>query len=186
MAPRRPAVVTRTTPSGWAPRLSAPSNHRRRARLAFALAAVVLPAPASAQSNNVRITQLSDVAFGSVANLGIDSVRSQSVCVFAHTATNGYRITASGSAPGGAFALTSGASQLAYEVQWNSTAGQTSGAQVNANVTLTGQISSASHQSCNNGPPTSASLIVVLRSAVLSSARAGSYAGTLTLVVGPE
>jgi hypothetical protein len=142
--------------------------------------------PASAQSNNVRITQLSDVAFGSIANLGADSVRTQNVCVFAHTASSGYRVTASGSAPGGAFALSSGASLLDYEVQWNSSAGQSSGLTLSANVSLTGQISTATHQVCNNGPSSSASLIIVLRSAALTNARAGSYSGTLTLLIGPE
>jgi hypothetical protein len=47
-------------------------------------------------------------------------------------------------------------------------------------------VSTASHQTCSTGPASSASLIILLRSAALSSARAGSYNGTLTLVVGPE
>ena len=53
-------------------------------------------------------------------------------------------------------------------------------------VPLTGQISSATQQTCNNGPANSASLVVIVRSAALSSAAAGSYSGTLTLVIGPE
>lgn len=190
MAPRRPAVVKRTTPCGSTPRrILDTSKVGRSLRLFVAiagLAGALVAVPAGAQSNNVRITQLSDVAFGSIANLGTDSVRTQSICVFAHTASSGYRVTASGSAPAGAFALSSGASLLVYEVQWNSAAGQTSGSTLGANVTLTGQVSTATHQTCNNGPSTSASLIVVLRSAALTSARAGSYSGTLTLLIGPE
>ena len=151
-----------------------------------AAAAALLSAPLEAQSNHVRVTKLSDVAFGSLVSMETDSVRSQSICVFAHTASNGYRITASGSAPGGAFALSSGPSLLDYEVRWSEAPGQTTGTQLSANVTLTGLVSSATHQSCNNGPATSASLILVLRSAALSSARAGSYSGTLTVLVGPE
>jgi hypothetical protein len=58
--------------------------------------------------------------------------------------------------------------------------------QLSPNVPLTGQTSAASHQVCSNGPATSASLIVLLRSAGLSSVTAGTYSGTLTLLVGAE
>ena len=163
-----------------------PAARRRLAALGLAIAALLVPQVSHAQSNNVRITQLSDVAFGSLTNLGVDAVRTQSICVFAHTATDGYRITATGSAPGGSFALGSGTNLLAYDVQWNQSAGQSTGTQLSPNVTLTGLTSSASHQTCNNGPSVTASLILVLRSAALSSASAGSYSGTLTLLVGPE
>lgn len=150
------------------------------------LAAALAASPLHAQSNNVRITKLSDVAFGAIANVGADATSSQSLCVYANTAIQGYRITASGSAPGGAFSLTSGSFLLNYEVQWNQAPNQSSGTQLSPNVTLTGLISSATQQTCNSGPATSASLILVLRSSELSSARAGSYSGTLTLLVGPE
>jgi hypothetical protein len=142
--------------------------------------------PAAAASNKVRITNLTDVAFGTIGNFSSDAVQSQSVCLYADTNTNGYNITATGSGSGGAFGLSSGLNSLAYDVQWNSSAGQSSGTQLTSNVPLTGQVSSATHQTCNNGPATSASLIVILRAAALSSASAGSYSGTLTLVVGPE
>ena len=151
-----------------------------------ALAALLVPAPLHAQSNNVRITKLSDVVFGSIPNLGVDAINSQSICLYAHSTSNGYQVTASGSGAGGAFVLTSGAASLSYDVLWNQNAGQSSGTQLTPNVTLTGQTSSAVHQTCNTGPATTASLILVLRASALSSARAGSYAGTLTLLVGPE
>lgn len=142
--------------------------------------------PATAASNKVRITNLSDVAFGSIANLGADAVRSENLCLFADTNTNGYNVTATGTGPGGAFQLSSGSGSMAYEVQWSSSSGQSSGAQLTPNVPLTGQISAATHQTCNTGPANSASLVVVVRSSALSSATAGTYNGTLTLVVGPE
>lgn len=75
---------------------------------------------------------------------------------------------------------------MTFEVQWSSAVGQNSGTTLTPNVPLTGQISAATHQTCANGPATSASLVVVLRSAALSSATAGTYNGSLTLVVGPE
>jgi hypothetical protein len=95
-------------------------------------------------------------------------------------------VQATGSGSGGAFTLASGSASLAYEVQWSQVSGQTSGTQLSPNVALTGQVSSATQPSCNSGPSTSASLIVILRSAQLSAAAAGSYSGTLTLLVAPE
>jgi len=142
-------------------------------------------APAKAQ-NRVRITKLSDVAFGSLSNLSVDAIQAQSICLFSQTATKGYNVRATGSAPGSALALVSGANLLAYEVQWNQLSGQSSGTQLTSGVTLTGQTSLATQQTCNSGPATSASLILILRSTALSNARAGSYTGTLTLVIGPE
>jgi len=147
---------------------------------------LLIPAAAMAASNKVRITNLTDVAFGSLANLSVDAVRSQSVCLYADTNTNGYSITATGTGPSGAFQLTSGAAAMDYEVQWSSSAGQSGGASLAPNMPLTGQVSPATHQTCANGPATSASLILLLRSSALSSARAGTYNGTLTLIVGPE
>jgi hypothetical protein len=163
---------------------------RRRSAAVFALCCgvplLLASGPAHSASNKVRISNLSDVAFGTVANLGVDALRSQNVCLYADTATNGYNVTAAGTGPGGAFQLSSGPAAMSYEVQWSSSSGQSSGAQLTPNVPLTGQVSAATHQTCSNGPATSASLIVLLRSTALSSATAGTYNGTLTLVVGPE
>lgn len=161
---------------------------RLRARLSRGLCmlAAMVAAPALGASNNVRITNLSDVAFGTLANLGSDAVSIQNVCVFANTASNGYTITASGSSSGGSFALGSGPNLLDYEVQWSPSPGQSSGTALSPNVSLTGLFTTATQQTCNSGPASSASLILVLRSSALSSAAAGSYSGTLTLVLGPE
>ena len=162
---------------GWA---------RGEAWLATFLGLLLVGQPAEAASNKVRITSLSDVAFGTIANLAVDGVRSQDLCLFADTVTNGYNITATGTGPGGAFQLSAGLASMAYEVQWSSTSGQSAGTQLSPNVPLTGQASTATHQVCANGPATSASLIIVLRASALSSARAGAYSGNLTLVVGAE
>ena len=154
--------------------------------LACTLSLLFMPAPASGASNKVRLTGLTDVNFGTIANLGSDSVQSESVCLYANTDTSAYDVTAIGTGPDGAFQLSSGLSAMPYEVQWSSTAGQSSGAQLSPNLPLTGQTSGARHQTCINGPAASASLVLVLRSAALSTATAGSYSGTLTLLVGPE
>lgn len=129
---------------------------------------------------------MSDVTFGTIANLSVDAINSQSVCVYSTSAASGYNVTASGNGPSGAFQLLSGAQALPFEVQWSGTSGQTSGIQLSPNVPLTGQVSIASQQTCNSGPASSASLVVILRSSALTSATAGTYSGTLTLLVGPE
>lgn len=156
------------------------------ARLGVALALACPAWSGLLAGNNARITGLSDVAFGSIATLSADSVQSQNICVFSNSSTNGYYVTATGSGSSGAFTLASGANLLPYDVEWSPASGQSTGTLLSPNAALTGEVSSATQPSCNSGPSTSASLIIILRSAQLSSARAGSYSGTLTLVVGPE
>lgn len=152
--------------------------------LALLLGAAAHSAPASAQK--VRITNLTDVDFGLIANLQAESRRSQSVCLYSNSAGGAYSVMASGSGPGGSFALANGASSLAYDVEWSPLSGQSSGTVLAANGALTGQTSAATHQFCNSGPPTSASLIIVLRAAELSKAQEGSYSGSLTLLIAAE
>jgi hypothetical protein len=183
-------MARRLTADGFeaAPRFCVPSTGRWRRSAAGAAALILLVAPTAlqAQSDNVRITDLSDVNFGTLGNLGVDAILAQNICVFANTTGRRYRVQAAGSAPGGAFALTSGASLLPYEVQWSASSGQSSGTQLTSGVARTGLVSAATQQACNSGPATSASLVILLRSTSLSSARAGSYSGTLTLVVGAD
>jgi hypothetical protein len=137
----------------------------------------------------VRISGLSDLAFGSITNFAADSVLSESVCLAAKSPPgNNYRITASGSGSGGAFILTSGSGVLPFEVQWSAAPGQTSGVQLLPNQPLTGLHSSSSNAAddCSKGPATTASLIVILRSGALASASSGTYTGALTLLIAPE
>jgi spore coat protein U-like protein len=159
-----------------------------RASLAIASAALVLAAaPAGAAS--VRISGLSDVAFGTISNFTVDSMQSQSLCLYSKSPpANNYSITATGSGSGGAFLLASGSDTLPYELQWSDTAGQSVGAQLQANQPLTAQHSAASNavDDCSKGPSATASLIVILRSTALSAASSGTYSGTLTLLVAPE
>lgn len=166
---------TRGTPSG---------SPRFALSIALFLAAAAYSFPASAQK--VRITNLSDVDFGLISNLQVDTRRSQNVCVFSSSTGNRYSIIASGSGTGSSFALSNGSNSLDYEVEWNDQSGQTTGTSLTATVTTTGRVSSATQQTCNSGPATSASLIVILGSAALSQAREGNYSGSLTLLIAAE
>ena len=162
----------------------------RRLVLVGALCSSFAFAPEAEAADQVQISGLSDVAFGTIASFSTDSVRSQSLCLYAKSPPNDYyRITATGSGAGGAFLLSSGTDTLAYDVQWADSSGQVTGTQLVANQPLTGQQSTAGAGSagdCSKGPATTASLIVVLRSAALAAATSGTYSGSLTLLVAPE
>lgn len=193
IGPVATALVSKASGRGFWRSARKRRGSRNPARLASPALALIASVPllfagttAGAASNKVRITNLTDVAFGTVANLSSDAVQSQSVCVYADTNTNGYNVTGIGTGPGGSFQLSSGAASMAFDVLWSSSPGQAGGTQLAPNVPLTSQVSSATHQLCSNGPAASASLTVVLRSAALSSAAAGTYSGALTLLIGPE
>ena len=149
-----------------------------------AIAAAMLAAAPAQAADKARITGLSDVNFGLIAFTGDQSL-SQSVCAYSDSSTKGYSVVATGSGSGGAFEL-SGAVPLPYDVLWADSAGQTGGSALIAGTASSGFTSTASQQFCNSGPPASASLTIVIRAATLGSTGAGSYSGTLQLMIAPE
>jgi hypothetical protein len=158
-------------------------------RLSLLGAALLLVAPTThaRAADRTRISALADVNFGVITNFGADLVRSQSVCVYSKAPPlDQYRITATGSGSGGAFELSSGSDTLPYEVEWSASAGQSNGTSLVANQALAAQQTTAAADDCSRGPATTASLVVVLRSANLATATSGNYTGTLTLVVAAE
>jgi len=160
-------------------------NGARTAALAV-LAALVAGAPCRAAS--VQITALQDETFTSLNPLA-DATKTQSICVFSNTLLHGYNVTARGSGAASAFTLSAGGSipALPYTVQWSQTSGSSTGTALVVGTPLTGQRSNALTSACSLGPSTSASLILILRTADLQAALAGvSYAGTLSLTIAPE
>ena len=141
------------------------------------------PAPGHAQQ--VRISDLTDVAFGTISNFTTDLTRRQDVCAHSTAAGNRYSVTASGSGAGGSLDLQSGSGTLAYEVQWAGATGQTVGTNLVANVAQGGFSEVGSSATCKSGIMT-ASLITILRSTAISAATAGAYTGTLTLILAPN
>ena len=144
---------------------------------------LALATPATAK---VRISGLSDVNFGTISNLTIDAVQAQSVCIYSNGTGNRYGVRADGSGAGGAFTLSNGVTTMVYDVRWSGQSGQTNGTVLTSGVMLTTQTTNAQNQTCSSGPPTTASLIVTLPANSLSSAGAGNYSGTLTLIVSEE
>lgn len=161
-------------------------NHdrlQRGKRLALGCTALLLAA-APAHAQKVRLTDVSNVNFGTLANLEADHAQSQSVCAFSSSAR--YSVRATGSGTGGAFSISSGSRTLDYEVQWSSSPGQASGAALSSGVTRGGFTSGAKNHQCKGGPSAAATLIVILRGASVSRATAGSYSGTLTIILAPQ
>lgn len=150
--------------------------------------ALALTSTAVRAGDEVRISGLSNAAFGTLTSLTTDAVRRQNVCLYSKSPPNNfYRITGTGSGAGGAFLLASGSATLPYEVQWADTSGQLTGQTLTANQPLTGQQSpfgAGDSDDCAGG--TSATLIVVLRASALGAAAGGTYQGTLNLLVAPQ
>ena len=137
----------------------------------------------AAPNDKVRLTNLQDIQLGTLG-IGGDVVAAQNVCAFSGANTNGYFVSGSGSGPGGTPALQSPAGTLPIELQWSGQSGQTSGSLVTSS--LTGPFYSvATHQFCNSGPSTSASLIVRIREGNISAAPAGLYSGSITIILAP-
>lgn len=151
-----------------------------------ACAALALTLPVQAQAQSVRISGMSDVNFGQVANFLNDQSLSQTVCLFSSSLNGGYTVTATGSGAGGAFALGAGGNQLPIEVQWAGSANQISGQNLQPGVPLPSNTANAVLSGCFLGLLRSASLIVVLRASETSKARAGAYTGSVSLMVAPN
>jgi len=143
------------------------------------------PSAGRAASDKVRDSGLSDVSFGLIVGTADQSI-SQSLCAYSSANGSGYSVTATGSGPSGAFSLTGGPAPLPYDVLWAGAANQSGGTTLIAGTAMPGFTSAASQQTCNNGPNSSASLTIIIRSTTLSSASAGTYAGTLQLTIAPE
>lgn len=133
----------------------------------------------------VQISGLSDVAFGTV-DPSTAASDAQNVCVWSNTSGRGYSLTATGSGAANAFTLSDGTNDLAYAVEWADSSGQSAGSALTPGTTLGGLASTAVSPTCSAGPAASASLIVKLTTADMQAAVAGSYSGTLTLVVAPQ
>lgn len=157
-----------------------------RAGLVGALGLALLALPGGhAAAQQVRLTKLSDVDFGTLSSTGEVS-RAQNVCAYATSFSGLYSVRASGSGTGGALTLAGTGAPLPYEVQWAGMRNQTSGTALPANTTVGGFNDGDVLETCSLINLSSASLIVILRAAALSAATAGSYSGTLTLIIAAQ
>lgn len=135
--------------------------------------------------SRARISGLADVDFTN-QDPAIAASDAQDVCVWSNTATGAYTITATGSGAANAFTLSDGTTTVPYSVEWAASAGATSGAALTTGTASGTLTSTAANHGCTSGPSATASLVIGVTSADLSSMSAGSnYTGTLTLLVTP-
>jgi hypothetical protein len=148
---------------------------------AFCLALLALAlfiAPASAQL--VQITSVGNFNFGTWSGSG-NLHSSDDVCIYKSSGGTTYVVTASGSGGGGAFTIAKAGGTLAYEVRWKQSGGVLS--QLTANVGA--GFSGASNSFTCNGTP-NATVDITFTLAALSAAKAGTYTGTLTILISPS
>ena len=150
-------------------------------------AAVSLGAASPAAADSARIAGLANINFGSIVN-AVDQTSSQSVvvCSYKNNPQNlPYSVTAMGSGTASAFELSSGAAILPYDVQWASAAGQTGGTLLQPGSPATGFGGGANGFNCST-QGANASLTVTIRSVDIAAAPAGTYTGTLQLLIAPQ
>lgn len=131
----------------------------------------------------IRISGLADLALGSYSGSG-DMSGADDICVYTNKAPGNYFVTASGSGAANAFTITNGTNTIAYNVFFNDTTG-TSGEVSLASGVKSAQQTGANTTSASCGGSSSANFHVVVPEANIQAAPAGSYSGTLTLVVEP-
>lgn len=131
----------------------------------------------------IKISNLKDIQLGAYAGGPNPLSASSDFCVY-RNGSDKYNITMSGNGTANAFTLSQGPDVLPYSVEFVNgsttlpvTSGTLIGNQAGANTTS---------ESCSNGSANNASVTVKVENADLSAAPAGSYAGTLTVIVAPE
>jgi hypothetical protein len=139
---------------------------------------------APAISAQVQIGGLSDLHFGSWSGVG-DLEGAVDHCVLGPRGGR-FAIEATGAGAGGAFALENGPGSLPFQVAYDDGDGWS---QMDPGVPLTGQTGSPNQnqfQRCLEGRRPPERLRVRILAQDLGAAVAGSYAGSLTLLVSPE
>ncbi len=158
-------------------------------RLLGILILTAVPAVPAYAGMAVQISGISDLSLGSWG-IGDPAVSSYIDVCAAATSTvpaGGYAITATGSS---GFTLISGSNHIPYTLAWEDSGagalGTNSGTQLSSGVFLDGQAAAytATPTLCLIGGPT-ARLHIKITQADMTAALAGTYTGTITLMVSP-
>lgn len=149
---------------------------------ALAALALATAAPAGAQARpQILINQIDDVPLGTWFGIG-DMSQIMRFCVGTHGNGRRFRLTATGSASGGAFRINNGASQLPFSLEINDGAGWQSLASGNS----LGPLQGTNINKCQDRTEEPLQLRVTLRQSDLATASSGLYSGTVSLMVVPE
>lgn len=151
-----------------------------------------------AQADQMRISNLSTLTMPMWIIGDPDVVLDELVCIYRENTSGtdrSYAITAIGDGPG--FALTNPPYSLIYNVTWNDGgAGNPTGGSTSTlvnNIALSGLTNArikedvpTNSDDCNGGASPTAQLRITVTNAHLQAAPAGTYSGTLTLVLAPN
>jgi hypothetical protein len=144
----------------------------------------VVATHAPALSAEFLITGLSDLQFGSWTGIS-DLEGAVDHCVFAHPG-GGYSVAATGVGSGGAFVLQNGPGTLPFQVDYDDGSGWS---RLAPGVPLTGQRGAPNEnqlERCLDGQRPPERVRVRFLAQDLAAAVAGSYGGSLTLLIAPE
>lgn len=152
---------------------------------AFGISSAATPA-GGAWAQQVQIFSLSDAQFGTISSISAPQSLSQTLCIYSPL-LRGYSIKATGSSSGGPFTISNGSTPMPYTVQWAFSGGQTIGSALTSGVSLSGNPGLSLLCGGLFGLLASnASLIITLPANSLAAAQAGTYTGTLSLMVSPN
>jgi hypothetical protein len=153
------------------------------------LLATLLVTPARAGGLAVEITNLSDLNLGSWG-IGDPAITSYIDVCIAATATvpvSGYAVTVTGGS--GGFVLTSGSNHIPYTLSWEDSGvgnlGTNNGTALSNGVLLDNQVNAYILPAPFCGTGNNARLHISITQAAMTAALAGTYNGTITLLVSP-
>jgi len=132
-------------------------------------------------SNEVRITGLADIDFGTYPAVG-DLATNYDLCIYSNMPGATYDITASGDGAGSAFTIASGANTIAYTVDWNDVTGTPGQSQLTTTVPVAQTGANQQTSDCSVGGD-SANLEIEITNAAIVGKPNGTYTGTLTLLI---
>jgi hypothetical protein len=146
----------------------------------------LLATPARAGGLAVQITNVSDLNLGSwsIGDAGITSYIDVCIAATVTVPLGDYAITVTGGS--GGYVLTSGSNQIPYTLAWESSGagnlGSSSGSQLSNGVLLDNQPNAyILAPFCGNG--NNARLHINITQAAMTAALAGTYSGTITIMV---
>jgi hypothetical protein len=132
------------------------------------------------KTSEVKISGLEDIALAVQADGS--ATGTTSACIY-RNGTGSYSLTANGDGAASSFSLSDGGSNvMPYTVTFDDGSGA---AALTKNTALTG-LSNADTLSTTCNGTTNATIAITVATADFSSAPAGDYTGTLTLIIAPE
>lgn len=133
-----------------------------------------------AVNDEVRISNLADINLGVFG--GADAVGTTDACVY-RNGTGAYRITATGSGAASAFSLTDGTNSVGYSVEFDDGTGAVAMGASTPMIGRTGADPASATCATTGNNAVVTTTVVATDAAALP---AGTYTGTLTLLVAPE